>query len=110
MSKHCRIVKYQINPSHFGRMVSMADRGTAWGRRCGIKTQDWPAGATSTRPRANARGRRCGIKTQDWPAGATSTRTRANAQGRRCGIKTLGGGGNLHEEPEALPGAEDTES
>ena len=41
--------------------------------------------------KSNARGRRCGIKTQDWPAGATSTRPRANARGRRCGIRTLTG-------------------
>ena len=86
--------------------TSTRPRVNSRGRRCGIKTQDWPAGATSTRPRANARGRRCGIKTQDWPAGATSTRPRANARGWRCGIKTLDwpAGASLTKNRRHYPG------
>ena len=46
-----------------------------WG--CAINA--WQSEVTSTMSSAIAGGQRCGIKTQDWPAGVTSTRPRANA-------------------------------
>ena len=82
------------------------------GRRCGIKIQDprLAGGGNLYKTESQCPGPKMWNQDSRLAGGGNLYKTESQCQGPKMWNQDLAGGDNPHEEPEALPGAEDVES